>query len=83
MYQNNSHTVSGRIVSISQPHIRPIARGKVSAAVEFGAKISVSLVDGYAFLEKLSWDAYNEANDPASHIEHIESDLGIILNLLM
>ena len=28
MYCNNTHVVSGRIVSISQPYIRPIVRGK-------------------------------------------------------
>ena len=27
--------------------------------MEFGSKINVSLVDGYAFLDHLSWEAYN------------------------
>jgi len=36
MYENRCHRISGRIVSISQPHVRPIVRGKASAAVEFG-----------------------------------------------
>lgn len=39
-----------------QPHVRPIVRGKVSAPVEFGAKLSVSVVNGYIFTEKLEWD---------------------------
>jgi len=69
MYKERKHTVTGRIVSISQPHVRPIVRGKAGASVEFGAKVSVSLVDGYAFLEKLSWDAYNEAMELSRHIE--------------
>ena len=47
-------------MSISQPHVRPIVRGKTNAAVEFGAKVSVSLVDGYCFIDKLGWEAYNE-----------------------
>ncbi|HKM82892.1 MAG TPA: IS5 family transposase [Candidatus Acidoferrum sp.] len=61
MYRNNTHSIEDRIVSISQPHVRPMVRGKASAAVEFGAKIVVSRVEGYAFLEHRSWDAFNES----------------------
>ena len=49
-----------RIVSIHQPHVRPIVRGKEKAKVEFGSKLNLSLVDGYSFIDHLSWDAYNE-----------------------
>ena len=38
MYQTRSHSVPDRIVSISQPHVRPIVRGKVNNPTEFGAK---------------------------------------------
>lgn len=69
MYETRTHVVPERIVGISQPHVRPIVRGKDRAAVEFGAKISVAMVDGYAFLDKLSWSAYNEATELISHIE--------------
>ena len=34
--------VDYRIVSLNQPHIRPIVRGKAGKAVEFGAKLSAS-----------------------------------------
>jgi len=61
MYDTKTHSVENRIVSISQSHVRPIVRGKTNAPVEFGAKVSVSLVEGYAFIERLSWEAYNEA----------------------
>ena len=37
MFENNTHTVENRIVSISQPYIRPIVRGKAKSPVEFGA----------------------------------------------
>lgn len=60
MYKSQTHSIEDRIVSISQPHIRPIVRGKTNAPVEFGAKLSVSLTDGYAFIDTLSWDAYHE-----------------------
>ncbi len=39
MYENESKRIDDRIVSISQPHIRPIMRGKAGKPVEFGAKL--------------------------------------------
>ena len=60
MYVKRTHRVDDRIVSISQPHVRPIVRGKAKANVEFGAKIAVSMVDGYARIEQLQWDNFNE-----------------------
>lgn len=63
MYDNHVHSVPDRIVSISQPYIRPIVRGKAAAPVEFGAKLDLSLdEDGMARIEKLSFDAYNEGD---------------------
>jgi len=60
MYTSGSHSVQNRIVSISQPHVRPIVRGKVKAPVEFGAKVSISLIDGYAYVDKIGWNGYSE-----------------------
>ncbi|WP_343754359.1 IS5 family transposase, partial [Lentibacillus halophilus] len=60
MYDHKKHQIDHRIVSIHQPHVRPIVRGKTDANVEFGAKISVSMINGYTTLDKLSWDAYHE-----------------------
>ena len=62
MYDNKVHSVENRIVSISQPWIRPIVRGKSNAPVEFGAKLDISIdSEGYARIEKISFDAYNES----------------------
>ena len=61
MYRTKTHRTEDRIVSISQPHVRPIVRGKTNAAVEFGAKISISLVNGYSFIDKIGWNNYSEA----------------------
>jgi hypothetical protein len=69
MYANRSKRVDDRIVSISQPHIRPIKRGKAGSDTEFGAKISVSQVDGYAFVERISWDNFNESVDFQDQVE--------------
>ena len=63
MYENKVHSVPDRIVSISQPYIRPIVRGKAAAPVEFGANMDLSLDEkGMARIEKLSFDAYNESD---------------------
>ena len=61
MYETRTHTVENRIVSISRPYLRPIVRGKAKSPVEFGAKLDISVADGYTRLETLSFDAYNEA----------------------
>jgi len=76
MYINGVKRVDNRIVSISQPHIRPIVRGKAGKAVEFGAKISLSLVDGFSFIDNLSWDSFNESKDLIPQIEKYKKRLG-------
>ncbi len=61
MLENNTHKVPDRIVSISQPYVRPVVRGKVSKPTEFGAKLHLSIDElGFARIEYLSFDAYNE-----------------------
>ena len=76
MYKEKVHTIEHRIVSIHQPHVRPIVRGKTNANVEFGAKINVSLVNGFAFLEDLSWDAFNEGTRLIKTVEQYKARLG-------
>ena len=61
MYDNHTHSVPNRIVSVSQPFVRPIVRGKVGNPVEFGAKLDISVADGWTRLEYYSFDAYNES----------------------
>ena len=76
MYENHKHSISDRIVSIYQPHVRPIVRGKVRVAVEFGAKVSISLVDGFSFVERIDWDAYNESCDLQEQVERYKDRFG-------
>ena len=76
MYTHRCHRIANRIVSISQPHVRPIVRGKAGTPVEFGAKISVSLVDGVSFVDRISWDAYNESMDLVKQIEGFRRRFG-------
>ena len=60
MYRSRLHTCPDRIVSIYQPHVRPIVTGKASVAAEFGSKMTLYLLDGYARIGQFSWDAFNE-----------------------
>lgn len=77
MYENEVHTVPDRIVSISQPYVRPIVRGKAGAPVEFGAKLELSIDErGMARLEKLSFDAYNESDVLIRAIERYRERTG-------
>ena len=76
MYENRSHRIADRIVSLYQPQVRPIVRGKAKSPVEFGAKISVSLVDGFSFVDTLSWDAFNESADLVAQVEHYHRRFG-------
>jgi hypothetical protein len=64
LYHSDSRSISDRILSLYQSHIRPIVRGKARSNVEFGAKISVSVTgNGFTFLDRLSYNPYNEGED--------------------
>ena len=76
MHKEKSHTIDHRIVSIHQPHVRPIVRGKTNAKVEFGAKVQVSLMNGFAFLDDLSWEAFNEGTRLMSVVEQYRQRFG-------
>ena len=69
MYINRTRTVSDRIVSLGQPWIRPIVRGKAKTNCEFGAKLELSVSDGYVRLKHTSFDAYNESTNFIDIIE--------------
>ena len=77
MFDNKTHTVEDRIVSLSQPYIRPIVRGKARTPVEFGAKYDVSIDEnGYARLEKIGFDPYNESTVFIDAIERYHERTG-------
>ena len=76
MFDHKVHTIENRIVSISQPYIRPIVRGKSKAQVEFGAKLDLSIVDGFGRIEKISFEAYNESEVLADVVERYKQRTG-------
>ncbi|EAM48408.1 hypothetical protein CwatDRAFT_1400 [Crocosphaera watsonii WH 8501] len=68
--------VSSKNVSLTQPHIRPIVRGKAGKPIEFGAKLSVSCVDNYVFLDKISWENFNESCHLKEQVEKYKETFG-------
>lgn len=69
MYDSGSNRIDDRIVSLSQPWVRPIVRGKQNAPVEFGAKVEMSDIDGFLRIEYLSWNAFNECHTLQDSVE--------------
>jgi len=77
LYKKRTHSIAGKIMSIAQPHVRAIARGKARAAFEFGAKVSASVTEnGMMYIDRLSWEAYNEAEDLPIQVELYRARFG-------
>ncbi len=83
MYQEKSNRCDDRIVSISQPHVRPIVRGKQGKKVEFGSKLGLSLANGFIKADTLSWDAYNESKDLVIQAEAYRALYGYYPELIL
>lgn len=77
MYRTNRRSIAERLVSISQPHVRPIVRGKASARTEFGMKLSISVVEGWSMVERMAWNNYNEGGDLVRDIERYKNRYGV------
>jgi hypothetical protein len=76
MHDNRINTVENRIVNLHQPHVRPIVRGKEGKKVEFGSKLQVSMINGFALLDKLSWNNFNEGRCLKDSVEKYKSRFG-------
>ena len=76
MYENRTHSIPNKIVSIRQHWVRPIVRGKAHARTEFGAKVHISMVDGYARVERISFEAFNEVGDFFKAVEGYKKRYG-------
>ena len=76
MHRTHTNRIDHRIVNIHQPHVRPIVRGKENAKTEFGSKIQMSLVGGFAFIDHLSWEAFNEGSYLVDSVEKYKSRFG-------
>jgi len=69
MFRAHSHRCDNRIVSVHQPYVRPIVRGKSGTPVEFGPKLGLSLDNGYTRINTFSWNAYHESKDFKQSVE--------------
>lgn len=76
MFEEKKHRIEDRVVSIHQPHVRPIVRGKAKSPTEFGAKIHLSMIDGYCFVDTISWDAFHEGNHLPKYVENYKKRYG-------
>lgn len=76
MYHEHKHQIDDRIVSLHMPFVRPIVRGKAGSAVEFGAKLAISVVNGFSFMENLSFNAFNEGVTLIESLENFRQRFG-------
>lgn len=77
MHRTKVKSCDDRIVSIAQPYVRPIVRGKAHKKAEFGAKLSVSLTgSGLARVDRFSWDAFHEGKDLKAQVEYYKERYG-------
>ena len=51
-------------------------RGKAGKSVEFGAKLSASCRNGYVFLDRISWNNFNESGDLKRQVEAFKQFTG-------
>ncbi len=56
--------------------MRSIKRGKAGRDTEFGAKLSLSVIGGFSFVDRLSWDNDNESLDLIDLIETFRRRFG-------
>ena len=74
---DSRESIPNRIVSVSKPYVRPIVRGKETKIVEFGAKCNNILIDGISFIEKLSFNAFNEGTRLKHYVSLSEKLTGV------
>ena len=76
MYNKKKNRCNDRVVSLSQPYVRPIVRGKAGNKVEFGAKLNCSLVDGMVWIDNLDFDNFNEGICLKEEVENYKMRYG-------
>lgn len=84
VYRQQHHMYTGktlesalRVVSLHQPHIRAIKRGKSGGrSTEFGPKYNASLSDGLVQVELTSFNNISEADDLPQAVEAYRAERG-------
>ncbi|MCP4270327.1 MAG: IS5 family transposase [Candidatus Brocadiaceae bacterium] len=76
MHQQKVHQCDHRIVNIYQPWVRPVVTGKAAKKTEFGAKVSVSLINGLTSIHAIRWNNFHEGNDLIGQVEAYKARFG-------
>lgn len=63
IFTEDRRTIEHRIVSLYQPHVRPMPRGKDRVQTEFGSKQPVMLKDGFTHVQTIGWDNFMKEYD--------------------
>jgi len=77
MAEEGKRRCEDRIVSLRQPHVRCIVRGKARAPYEFGQKLHLSVVNGFTFLEHQSWNNFHEGTQLITAAERYRKRFGV------
>ncbi len=77
MHRDRRRRIDERIVSVGQPHVRPVKRGKGSVKnTEFGPKINASMTEGFTRADQIDFNAFNEANHLITQLEGYRARFG-------
>ena len=76
MFEKNASKISDRIVSLSQPWVRPMPRGKAATKTEFGAQINMSETNGFVNFDTIDFNKFNEGNDLQAQVESYKRIFG-------
>ena len=76
MHDDRRKRLSDRIVSVGQPFVRPIVRGKAGKSVEFGAKINLSLTEQLVRVDYSSYNSFNESTGFISQLKGYKACFG-------
>lgn len=77
MYDEGKNQCENRIVSLRQPHVRAIYRGKAGGRYEFGQKLAFSVTEGFVRIEKQQWDNFNEGITLIESAERYRKRFGV------
>jgi hypothetical protein len=62
MHTHQSNTIKDRILSLHAWWVRSIYRNKSGAKYEYGTQFDISINNGFARIERMSFDPYNEGS---------------------
>jgi len=77
MWDTFTNRIDDRIVSLHQPHIRCIVRGKAGSPYEFGPKVALSKVNGFVHIDEISFDSFNESQTLKSIVKRYKELHGV------